>query len=96
MPRYPHPSLRPICPSAPLSSFLRLCYVQNSYESTSAGTKFGACLLPTTCVGLGANIISQFESSGAGLKLNALSDSPADDGFSMSSVYGMLVADTVL
>jgi len=47
-------------------------------------------------VGLGANIISQFESSGAGLKLNALSESPSDDGFSMSSVYGMLVADTVL
>jgi len=69
---------------------------QNAYETTTVAVKYGACLLPTTCMGLGANILSQFESSGAGLKLNALNESPSDDGFSMASIFMMLAADTAL
>lgn len=78
------------------ATYIPYFFLQNSYETTSVSAKFASCLLPTTCMGIGANILSQFESSGAGLQLSELNVSPSNDGFSMASVFGMLVVDLLL
>eukprot|EP00042_Codosiga_hollandica_P059065 m.900658 g.900658 ORF g.900658 m.900658 type:complete len:796 (-) comp60047_c0_seq2:2027-4414(-) len=72
-------------------------YLQFSYDSQSFQTKQSACLLSTTCVGIGMNIFSIFEARGEGLNFGNLQDAPSDvDNYTMAHVLGMLVLDCVI
>lgn len=72
-------------------------FIQNDFESLGSSEKHASCLLSPTCVGIGAQILSRFEAKGVGLKFDNLSSAPSDvDSFSMATVFGMLILDTVL
>eukprot|EP00051_Salpingoeca_urceolata_P022285 m.359766 g.359766 ORF g.359766 m.359766 type:complete len:1971 (+) comp19951_c3_seq13:616-6528(+) len=72
-------------------------FIQNSFETLGDAEKHSACLLSPTCVGIGAQILSRFEANGLGLSMSTLSRSPTEkDSFSMATVFGMLILDTIL
>ena len=62
-----------------------------------SSSKTGASLLHNTCFGIGVQLLSRFESQEIGLQWSNIRDSPSvDDVFTMSTVFGMFICDTVL
>lgn len=60
-------------------------------------TKGAACLLSTTCMAIGANVIGEQEGAGAGATWANLYDPiSADDSFTFATVLSMLFVDTIL
>lgn len=72
-------------------------FIAGKYDSMSSAEKAASCLLAPTCVGIGANIISIFESNGQGLTVSTAGQQPSDgDSFTMNVVYGMLIIDCII
>ncbi len=56
-----------------------------------------ACLLPTSCVAIGTEILGIMEQSGKGVRFSTLQDNPStDDAFSMADVFGMFILDIAI
>lgn len=45
-------------------SYIPYLFIQNSFETLSRSEKLAACVLGPTCISLGANILSIYETSG--------------------------------
>ncbi|XP_072014244.1 LOW QUALITY PROTEIN: phospholipid-transporting ATPase ABCA3-like [Amphiura filiformis] len=67
------------------------------YSETSSSTKTAASLLHNTCFGIGVQLLSRFESMEVGLQWHNVGKSPSvDDVFTMSTVFGMFICDTII
>lgn len=79
-----------------------LCYLPYSilarrYSGMSNGQRALLCLLAPSGVGVGANIISKYESAGLPLTLTTMYDTPFDgDTFAFVRVLGMLALDALI
>eukprot|EP00048_Salpingoeca_helianthica_P013325 m.199375 g.199375 ORF g.199375 m.199375 type:complete len:1762 (-) comp15490_c4_seq21:19-5304(-) len=75
-------------------NYIPYSFIGPQYDTLGAGVKQGACFLSTSCMSIGANIISTLEAQGAGMTWDTLADPPSiDDNFALSSVFGMLIFD---
>ena len=64
---------------------------------TNSSTKTAASLLHNTCFGIGVQLLSRFESMQVGLQWDNIRKSPSvDDVYTMSTVFGMFICDTVI
>ncbi|XP_072168711.1 phospholipid-transporting ATPase ABCA3-like [Diadema setosum] len=68
-----------------------------NYDTSSSTTKTAVCLLSNTCMGQGVGVLGRFEVKGEGITFATLTESPTEGStFSMATVYGMLILDTVI
>ncbi|XP_072051924.1 LOW QUALITY PROTEIN: phospholipid-transporting ATPase ABCA3-like [Amphiura filiformis] len=68
-----------------------------SYFEGSSSAKTAGCLLHNTCFGLGVQLLTRFELKEVGLQWHNVGKSPsADDVFTMSTVFGMFICDTII
>eukprot|EP00730_Choanoeca_flexa_P008671 TRINITY_DN12519_c2_g1_i12.p1 TRINITY_DN12519_c2_g1~~TRINITY_DN12519_c2_g1_i12.p1 ORF type:complete len:1527 (+),score=451.98 TRINITY_DN12519_c2_g1_i12:2-4582(+) len=78
-------------------AYVPYTFVANAFEDLSRAEKEGLCLLSPSCIGVGSNILASREASGQGVTFDNLSDPASElDDFSMASVFGMLILDTIL
>lgn len=62
-----------------------------------SATKTAVCLLSNTCMGEGVLVLARYELKGEGAQFSNIGESPSEGStFSMGSVFGMLILDTVL
>ncbi|XP_030830907.1 ATP-binding cassette transporter subfamily A isoform X1 [Strongylocentrotus purpuratus] len=67
------------------------------FKSSSDATKTAVCLLSNTCMGEGVLVLARYELKGEGAQFSNIGESPSEGStFSMGSVFGMLILDTVL
>ncbi|XP_041455377.1 phospholipid-transporting ATPase ABCA3-like, partial [Lytechinus variegatus] len=67
------------------------------YKSSSDTTKTAVCLLSNTCMGQGVLVLARFELKGEGVQFSNIGVSPSEgSNFTMATVFGMLILDTVL
>eukprot|EP00039_Didymoeca_costata_P015168 m.253797 g.253797 ORF g.253797 m.253797 type:complete len:1742 (+) comp16164_c2_seq1:146-5371(+) len=78
-------------------SYLPYRFLTPRWALLGVSDKLGACLLSTTCMCIGANVIGQFEGSGEGIRWETINQAvSSDDPFTFSYVLLMLIVDAVL
>lgn len=77
-------------------SYFPFLVAEVQYPTLSYSSKVGFCAVSTTCMALGAKVIATQEGNGIGVTWsNAFEAISVDDSFSMGSVLGMLVLDSL-
>ncbi|KJE88968.1 ATP-binding cassette sub-family A member 1 [Capsaspora owczarzaki ATCC 30864] len=72
-------------------------FIDPRYDDLSAGVKTGACVLSSTCVGIGATIMASLESQGVGATWSNLhTPATVDDNITLGTVMGMFFFDAIL
>eukprot|EP00047_Mylnosiga_fluctuans_P017548 m.62444 g.62444 ORF g.62444 m.62444 type:complete len:913 (+) comp7137_c2_seq4:3-2741(+) len=75
-------------------AYMPYLFIGPRYDTMGMGAKQGVCILSTTCMSMGANIISTMEAQGAGVQWANISEPPSiDDNFAFGNVIGMLFFD---
>ncbi|XP_048579731.1 phospholipid-transporting ATPase ABCA3 isoform X2 [Nematostella vectensis] len=68
-----------------------------NYDTLSQSAKASMCLLPNTCLGIGATLIARLEGFKTGASFSNLASSPsADDHFSLAWVLGMMIISSLV
>eukprot|EP00040_Diaphanoeca_grandis_P031590 m.189343 g.189343 ORF g.189343 m.189343 type:complete len:815 (+) comp32371_c0_seq1:265-2709(+) len=78
-------------------SYIPYRFLTPDWDSLAPETKTLGCLLSTTCMSIGANVIGELEGTGTGVTWeNMYSPVNADDHFTFATVLTMLIVDTFL
>ncbi|XP_071943840.1 phospholipid-transporting ATPase ABCA3-like [Antedon mediterranea] len=78
-------------------TYLPFWFLVIRYRSATAGVKFGLCVLPNTCMGLGTFIIGLHEGTGEGARWDNIGEPvTVDDNFAFAWAMCMLLFDAFL
>ncbi|XP_063678644.1 phospholipid-transporting ATPase ABCA3-like isoform X4 [Bolinopsis microptera] len=72
-------------------------FLGNEFDNMSDNARYMSCLLSSTCMGYGANIISKWETMEEGLQFSNVATQTSDlDTFTMADVMIMLFVDIII
>eukprot|EP00054_Salpingoeca_dolichothecata_P030926 m.256674 g.256674 ORF g.256674 m.256674 type:complete len:1715 (+) comp26744_c0_seq8:78-5222(+) len=78
-------------------SYVPYFFIAQNYQTMSFSQKQVSCLLSTTGMALGANLIAFYEARGDGVQWDNIGKAASvDDDFSFGAVMGMLIFDIIL